>query len=140
MVKVYFNTSLIISAVNSRDPNYDASREFIRDCYRLGHKLFVSTLLFVEVTKRNTLRAVKRLIKRYGFIVVKVNVDYYLEKAYRWCSRRGYSRSRIPDVAHMMVARDIGFRYLAANDRFMKSHASEFNLAYINFYTGCPRK
>ncbi len=140
MVKVYFNTSILISAVNPGDPNHVESREFIRECYRLSHKLFVSTLLFAEITKRNTLRAVKRLIGKFGFNIVRVDVDYYLEKAYRWCSRRGYSRSRIPDVAHMMVARDIGCRYLAANDRFMKSHASEFNLAYINFYTGCPRK
>lgn len=140
MARVYFNTSLLISAVNPRDPNHVVSREFIGECRGLGHKLFVSTLLFAEITRRDTLRAVRRLLRRYGFIVVSVDVKYYLDKAYEWCTRKGYSKSRVPDVAHMMIARDIGCRYLAANDRFMKAHASEFNLVYINFYTGCSGK
>jgi len=98
----------------------------------------VSTLLFEEGLYRETEAQLRKLLKAYNFTVVSIDSRSYLAKAARWCIERGYGLRRAFDVAHMMIARDLGCRYIAAVDRFMKRHAREFNLTYVNYYTGAP--
>ncbi len=98
----------------------------------------VSTLLFEERLRKATLEAIERLFQIYRFVVVELDARSYIVRAMEWCWNRSYSVKRVLDVAHLMAARDLGCRYIVAVDRFMKRHAREFNLIYVNYYTGVP--
>ena len=95
-------------------------------------------LNIVEGLYRETEARVRELLEMYSFIIVTIDSRSYLTKAARWCIEHGYGLRRVFDVAHMMAARDLGCRYIAAVNRFMKRHARESNLIYVNYYTGAP--
>ena len=136
--RVYFNTSLLLRAVNPWERGHWSAVRFIDELHRRGYRLVVSTLLFEELKHSESRTAVARLIAEHGFIVVKINAETYSDQAVEWLMEHGYARSRLLDVMHMMIARNHGCRYIAAIDRFMRRHASDFNLVYINYYTGVP--
>ena len=138
--RVYFNTSLLIRAVNPREPGYRKALSFIEEMSQRKFSLIASSLLFYEGLRPQTLRSIEELLRRYKFTVKRVNIRKYLRRADTWIQRHGYSYSRILDVAHMMMARDLGCKYIAALDRFIWKHAKEFNLIYINYYTGVPKE
>ena len=131
--------------MNVDDPRRRDAIDFIERCRARGHDLIMSTLLFEEGLYRDTEKLVRKLLVAYNFIVVNIDSRSYLARAVRWYIKRGYGLRRVFDVAHLMVAKDLGCRYIAAVDRFVKRHAREFkpNLCKLLYWcsiTWCSTK
>ncbi len=138
MVRVYFNTSILVRAVDpSASGHYDALL-FIELCKRRGYVLVFSSIHLKERWRPETWRRIRFLFKRYGFRGYRVSLGDVLGLAINYVDAHGISRRHLLDIAHIHAARILGCKYIAAIDRFIRAHASEFNLAYINYYTGCP--
>ncbi len=137
-VRIYFNTSMLIRAVNPRERGHGRAREFIGMCKARGYTLVVSNVLYLELFRGETLKRIRVLLDRYGFVIATVDTDYLLHWAVKWVRRHGYSESRILDVMHLKAAETLKCTHIAAIDRFMKRNARRFNLVYINYYTGVP--
>ncbi len=146
-VFVYFNTSIMIRAAEPMHPHNVNAVNFIEEIIDYGLIPVVSNILFMEKLKPETRRGINLVMDRYGFHLIEVNAEKYLEAAVQWIremnevrkkGKNPISEKRTFDVAHMMVARDYGCKYIAAIDRFMWRNAKRFNLIYINYYTGVP--
>ncbi len=135
---VYFNTSILIRAVNPRESGHRKAIRFIDELFRRGFPLVVSTVHSLEVFKPDTLTSLSSLFMRYRFRVCWVDVEDVRREARLRVKKLGVSDSRLVDVMHLIAARRCGCKYIAAVDRFIRSHAPEFGLKYINYYTGIP--
>jgi len=137
-VRVYFNTSILIKAVNPWEVGHVESIRFIEDLLRRGFVLVYSDVHFVEGLRPSTESRIRRLFDRYEFIKCRVSVVDVVRRADAYVKSRGYSVSRRFDVAHMFAARDCSCRFIAAVDDFIRRRSKEFGLIYINYYTGIP--
>ena len=111
---------------------------FIRDLRRRGYVLVISSIHREERFKPYTRSAILRLLSRYDVTVCNVDVEAVRAEAENYLSRYKLSYSRLLDVMHLVVARRCGCKYIAAIDRFIRSHSRGFGLTYINYYTGIP--
>ncbi len=136
--RIYFNTSLLIRAVNPWERGHRRTLEFIRMCRDRGYVLVVSNVLYMERFRKKTLERIRDLLDEYGFMVATVDTDRLLYRAVEWVRRHRYSESRVLDVMHLMAAETLKCKYIAAVDRFIKRNARKFNLVYINYYIGVP--
>ena len=135
---VYFNSSILIRAVNPREVGHLESLRFIDELFRRGFTLVYSSVHELEGFSADTVGRLLNLFMRYRFVKCRVNVSRILVEADEYVRGRGYSRSRRLDIAHLLAARECGCGFIAAVDRFVRSHAKDFGLKYINYYTGIP--
>jgi hypothetical protein len=135
---VYFNTSLLIRAVNPREIGHAETLRFINELVRRGYVLVYSNIHWFEGIRADTGAILRSLFSRFRFARCAVNVYEVLSFADKYVRRKGYSISRRFDIAHIYAAKLCGCRYIAAVDRFIWAHAREFGLKYINYYTGIP--
>ena len=132
-MRIYINTSLLIRAVAGDD----AARRFLEECCG-GHECIVSTAHLLEDWKLETLLAVAALLARLGIRIEDVDIDDVRREALRLIEERGWSESRLLDVMHILAAVRLGCGAVAAVNRFIRSRCREYNLLYVNHYTGCP--
>ncbi len=100
----------------------------------------MSTLTFISlrVLRPSTELSIRRLFSKYRFVKCRVSIMDILIRADTYIKSRGYSTSKRFDVAHMIAAQKCGCSFIAAIDRFIRTHALGFGLKYINYYTGIP--
>ena len=133
---VYFNTSLLIRAVNEGETGHREAVRFIEELKELGYVLVYSSIHFLEGFRERDRKMIENLFRKYGFAYCNVPVRALYEEATQYLVDQGYSLKHRLDVMHMLAAVHCGCRYIAAVDRFIRSHAPEFGLVYINYYTG----
>ena len=135
---MYFNTSILIRAVNPRERGYRESVRFINELVDRGFVFVISSAHWRESYRNETWRKLRKLFRRFNFVYCGVDADSIVGVAVLYVRRFGYSDERIIDVMHLMAARRCRCRFIAAVDGFIKAHAGEFGLIYINYYTGIP--
>ncbi len=99
----------------------------------LGRKLCrVSNLLLEEVRSTPSERMVFEILKRFNIPIIEVNVEEYLRRARSVVESLRFSYSRLIDVAHVLIARDIGCSIVASFDRKMLRFARRIGLKAYN--------
>ncbi len=137
LAKVYLNTSILIRAINPRHPRHKKSLEFLKECCR-KHICIISNVHGREKWRLETIKKIRALLKTLNVRKGEVNIPQLEEEAVKYIKKRGLSPKNVMDVMHLLAARSLGCKYIAAVDRFIRSHAKHFNLTYINYYTGRP--
>lgn len=132
-MRVYLNTSLLVRAVAGDE----AARRFLEECCK-RHKCVVSSVHWREGWRRETREAVQRLLGDLSVRVVEVELLEVEDEAWRLLRLRGWSASRLLDLMHVLAAVRLGCDAVAAVDRFIRARCREYNLLYVNHYTGCP--
>ncbi len=127
---------MLLRAVNPWEKGHRKALSFIDNLAHRGYELLVSNILYEEKLKKRTRSSLSNLFNKYGFEIIEVDTGHYLYRATQWVIRNKVSPKRIFDIAHMMAAKDLHCKYIAAVDRFIRSRARLFNLVYINYYTG----
>lgn len=135
---VYFNTNSLIRAVNPRESGHVEMLLFIGELSRREYPLVISSVHKLERFKPDTRAAIDSLLRLYGFKVCRVDVSVVRKAALKYIRKQRYSESRLLDIMHLVAGRLCGCGYFVAVDRFMRAHAKEFGLKYINYYTGIP--
>ena len=135
---VYFNSSILVRAINPREGGHSESLRFVDELFSEGFTLVYSSIHELEGFSAGTLSNLLALFREYHFVKCRVNASRILVKADEHVRIRGYSRSRRFDIAHLLAARECGCGFIAAVDKFIWRHAGEFGLKYINYYVGIP--
>ena len=137
MVKrMYLNTSILIRAVLPGERGHREAREFLRVCCRV-YRCVVSSVHRLERWKSYTKKLIDDLLRELDVEEIDVDLDEVVREASRYVVRHRLSPRKVIDVAHLIAAKKIGCRAIAAVDRFIKSRAKSFGLLYLNHYTGC---
>lgn len=134
--RMYLNTSILIKAVNPWDPMHGHAVDFLKTCCTV-YTCIASSVHGLEPWRRATRARVRALLKSVGAKVLSVDLEDVLREAEEYRVRHGLSPRRRIDIAHLVAARKLGCRAIAAVDRFIKAHAKHFSLLYLNYYTGC---
>ncbi len=134
--RMYLNTSILIKAVRPSDPRHGDALEFLRACCGV-YECVVSSVHRLEPWKEATRSRVGSLLRELGARLVEVDVASVLAEAEEYRARHGLNIKRVMDIAHLVAARRLGCRAIAAVDRFIWRHAKYFGLLYLNYYTGC---
>jgi len=80
---------------------------------------------------------VRALLRELDARILRVRVEDVLREAEEYRAGRGLSEKRRIDIAHLIAAKRLGCRAIAAVDTFIQRHAKHFGLLYLNYYTGC---
>lgn len=136
-MRVYLNTSILIKAVNPREPGHREALRFLEECCS-KHECVVSNVHRREYWYPKTRRRVNALLRRLKARRLDVDLDAVSRHAEAVRERLGLSMSRTVDLMHLVAAKTLGCSVVAAVDRFMRRYAHRFGLRYVNHYTGCP--
>ncbi len=135
---LYINTSILIKAVNPRDPNREASIEIIEECCT-RYTCVYSSVHGLEPWRAETWRRAATILRSVRATACRTDAVTVLREANRLRREWSVTRSRVIDIAHIVAASMCGCKGIIAVDRFIRSKSTLLGLNYINYYTGCPR-
>jgi len=128
----YVNTSVIVASIYPSDPNHGYAVRFLEEVC-LGRKLCrVSNLLLEEVRSTPSEETAFDALNRFGIPIIEVDIEEYLRRARSVVESLGFSYSRLIDVAHVLIARDVGCSIVASFDRKMLRFARRIGLKAYN--------
>ncbi len=136
-MRVYLNTSILVKATKPREPGHREALRFLEECCS-KHECVVSNIHREERWRPETRRRVNALLRRLKARRLDVDLRLVAREARTLRRRLGLSASRDVDLMHLIAAKTLGCRAVAAVDRFMRRYAHRFGLRYVNHYTGCP--
>ncbi len=138
---VYVNTSIVIRALSPSEPGSLEAQRLLRECCRRCRCVW-STVHALEGFRSDLARFFFHgYLASLGAEYAEVDEDWAVEQSRAYIGARGLSRKRLVDVAHMVAAKLLGCRYILARDSFMRRHANNLGLIYINWETHggrCP--
>ena len=137
-MRIYLNTSVLVAAVYADDPRHTCAAWFLEKA-AASHRLYMSSIHGKEGFREETRARIRRLRRRYGIRVLRIDVDATIEWAERYVSRAGLSWKRVMDVAHLRAAQVLGMDAVASFDRFINRRAKLFGLKPINMYEWCRK-
>ena len=134
---IYLNTSILIKAVNPRDPNREAAERILRECCS-RYTCVYSSIHGLEPWRPETRMRVRALLRSLGAQACRVDSAAVAREAARLRLEWGIAMSRAIDIAHLVAARRCGCIMVMAVDRFIRARSALLGLGYVNYYTGCP--
>ncbi|MEB3778887.1 MAG: type II toxin-antitoxin system VapC family toxin [Desulfurococcales archaeon] len=132
----YVNTSIVVRALNPREPGSLEARRFLEECCKRCQCVYSSVHELERMTPFQRLQF-EGYLEGLGAQKAGVDVRMLLLEAEEYRRRHRLSQSRLNDIMHLLAARELGCRCLLAVDRFLRARSRDFNLAYANHYTGC---
>ncbi|MCE4619442.1 MAG: hypothetical protein F7C33_00285 [Desulfurococcales archaeon] len=138
---VFVNTSIVIRALNPREPGSLEAQRLLRECCRRCR------CVWSAAHSREGFRYGLARFFFHGYLAslgaeyVEVDLDHVMNSARRYVDAYDLSPSRLIDIAHLVAANTLGCRFILARDRFMWRHANNFGLVYVNWETHggkCP--
>jgi len=132
----YVNTSIVLRALNPKEPGHGEARRFLEECCRKCRCVYSSVHELERMTPMQRL-VFEGYLEGLGAAKVDVDTRQVLAQAEGYRLRAGAAESRRVDIMHMVAARTIGCTCILAIDRFIRARSRDFKLAYANHYTGC---
>lgn len=116
---IYVNTSIVIRALNSREPGHHEARRLLEECsrrckcvYSIVHEIEMPAGRYRELA--SYLDGIGAVRSRSG-----PEISWLRRAAEDWLRARGRSLSRLEDTMHLLAAQSLGCKYILARDRFI---------------------
>jgi len=133
---IYVNTSIVIRALNPKEPGHHEARRLLEECCKRC-KCFWSTIHDLERMTPIQRLEFEGYLEGLGARKSHIDARRILARAEAYRLSIGAAESKLVDIMHMLAASLLGCRCILAVDRFIRARSGDFNLEYTNYYTGC---
>jgi len=121
------NTSIVIRALNPKEPGHHEARRLLEECCKRC-KCFWSTIHDLERMTPIQRLEFEGYLEGLGARKSHIDARRILARAEAYRLSIGAAESKLVDIMHMLAASLLGCRCILAVDRFIRARSGDFNL------------